>query len=120
VLISVHKDAQPHDPILEAEKFGVTLLSSDQQALSDRFAGRLDQEDDRFSGLEIFTLKTGSPLIPGGLAIFDCELDGTYKTETTTVMFGRVVAARVSARSKDEQRPLIYYHKGYRQLLDED
>ena len=120
VLISVHKDAQPHDPILKAKKFGVTLLSSDQRALSDRFAGRLEQEDDRFSGLETFTLNTGSPLIPGGLAVFDCEFDGTYKTETTTVMFGRVVAARISTRSKDELRPLLYYHQGYHQLLDDD
>lgn len=120
VLISVHHDSQAHDPILAAGKFAVTLLSVDQQPLSDRFAGRTEHGDDRFTGLETITLKTGCPVLPGGLAVFDCELIGSYDTETTTVMFGKVVAAQVSARPKEELRPLLYYHQGYRGLSEEE
>jgi flavin reductase (DIM6/NTAB) family NADH-FMN oxidoreductase RutF len=118
VLISVHQDAQAHDPILKAGAFGVTLLSSKQQQLSDRFAGRIDPGMDRFDGLESFTLSTGSPLLPGGLAYFDCRLIDTYQTETTTVMFGEVVAARTSPEEAGGQ-PLLYYDRFYRRLTDE-
>lgn len=118
VLISVHKEAQAHDPLLQAGVFGVTLLSTDQQRLSERFAGRMDPDKDRFDGLESFELITGSPLLPGGLAFFDCRLIGTYDTETTTVMFGEVVAAR-TAKDEADREPLLYFDRWYRRLRDE-
>ena len=90
VMISVHKEAEPHDQFLQAGVFAVTLLSAGQEQLSDRFAGRTGDQD-RFSGLDTFTLETGSPLLPGGLAIFDCRITGTFGTSTTTAFFGEVV-----------------------------
>ena len=119
VLISVHQDSQAYDPILNAGHFGITLLSADQQDLSDRFAGRTVTDEARFDGLETFTLKTGSPLLPGGLAVFDCDLIGTFETSTTTVMFGEVVAALVSNKPLDELRPLLYYQQGYAELRED-
>ena len=120
VLISVHQDSQAHDPILASGRYAVTLLAADQQPLSDLFAGRTEQGENRFEGLETLTLKTGSPVIPGGLCVFDCEVSGSYATETTTVIFGQVVAAQVSARPYEDLKPLLYYHQGYRFLSDEE
>lgn len=120
VLISVHQDSQAHDPILASGQFAVTLLAADQQPLSDRFAGRTEHGENRFEGLETFTLKTGSPVLPGGLCVFDCEVTGSYPTESTTVIFGKVVAAQVSARPYEELKPLLYYHQGYRWLSNKE
>lgn len=119
VLISVHQDSQAYDPILNAGHFGVTLLSADQRELSDRFAGRTVTDEARFDGLETFTLETGSPFLPGGLAVFDCELIGTFETATTTVMFGDVLAARVSSRPLEELHPLLYYQQEYARLRED-
>jgi flavin reductase (DIM6/NTAB) family NADH-FMN oxidoreductase RutF len=44
---------------------GITLLGEDQAALSDRFAGRIPEDGDRFAGLETFHLVTGAPLLVG-------------------------------------------------------
>jgi len=120
ILISVHQDSQAHDPILASGRFAVTLLAADQQELSDRFAGRTEHGEDRFEGVEALTLKTGSPVLPGGLAVFDCELAGSYATETTTVMFGRVVAAQIREGPYEELEPLLYYHQGYRWLSNQE
>jgi cob(II)yrinic acid a,c-diamide reductase len=120
VLISVHQDSQGHDPILASGRFAVTLLAAGQQALSNRFAGRTEHSEDRFEGLDTLTLKTGSPVLPGGLAVFDCKVIGSYATETTTVIFGEVVAAQVSERPYEELEPLLYYHQGYRWLSDQE
>jgi flavin reductase (DIM6/NTAB) family NADH-FMN oxidoreductase RutF len=118
VLISVNKSSYAHDLILKSGKFGVTLLAEDQQTISDRFAGRVDQEIERFEGLETFTLKTGSPLLAGGLAAFDCEIRGRFDTGSTTVIFGKVVAAEVLALHEDGKAPLLYYDQEYRELAE--
>jgi len=43
--------------------FGVTILKEGQADLSDRFAGRLPEDVDRFDGLETFELESGVPLL---------------------------------------------------------
>lgn len=118
VIISVNKISQAHDPILKSGSFGVTLLAEDQQGISDRFAGRVDQALDRFEGLDHFTLNTGSPLISGGLSCFDCEVIETYDTGTTTVFYGKVVAAQILAQPEEGKRPLLYFDQGYRKLVE--
>lgn len=119
ILVSLHKDTRTHDLVLQSGAFGVTLLAADQQELSDRFAGRLSDDDNRFDGLETFTLKTGSPLLYGGLAVFDCRLRDSYDAVTTTVMFGEVLTARLSDRPLGELRPLLYHNRDYRWLEQE-
>ena len=118
VLISVNKTSQAHEPILKSGKFGVTLLAEDQQRISDRFAGRVDQDRGRFEGLDTFTLQTGSPFITGGVSVFDCEVMDTYDTGTTTVIYGKVVAAQLMELPEDGKRPLLYYYQGYRKLAE--
>jgi len=117
VLVSLHKETRTHDLVLQSRAFGVTLLAADQQQLSDRFAGRLGDDDDRFSGLETFSLVSGSPLLKGGLAVFDCRLEGSYDANTTSVMFGVVLTARLSDRPEAELKPLLYHNRDYRRLL---
>lgn len=119
VLVSLHKDTRTHDLVLQSGAFGVTLLAEEQQELSDRFAGRIGDDDDRFSGVETITLETGSPLLLGGLAVFDCRLKGSYDAKTTTVMFGEVVTARLSDRSSEHLKPILYHNQGYRRLKQE-
>lgn len=116
VLISAQKGTRTHDLILRAGAFAVTLLAEDQQEISEIFAGRIPEHEDRFLGLDLVSLETGSPVIPGGLAAFDCRLIGTYDTDTTTVMFGEVVEARVG---EDSKQPLLYFDRGYHWLKEE-
>ncbi len=116
VLVSLQKDSRTHDLVLTSQAFGITLLAADQQELSDIFAGRLGDDESRFDGLETFTLKTGSPLLFGGLAVFDCRLKDTYDAKTTTVMFGEVVAVQISNRPEEELRPIVYHNQGYHWL----
>lgn len=116
ILISAQNETRTHDLILRAGAFAVTLLAEDQQEISEIFAGRIPEHEDRFAGLELVRLRTGSPVIPGGLAVFDCRLIGTYETDTTTVMFGEVVEAQVGEGSKN---PLLYFKQGYHVLNSE-
>ena len=91
---------------------GITILNEDQAELSDRFAGRIPEDGDRFAGLETFTLLTGAPMLSGGLAFIDCRVRSAHPLELSTLFLLDVVAAQPSAKT----RPLIYYNRGYHQL----
>ena len=66
VMVSVAKDARSWPLIDRSRIFAVNILSEDQTAISDRFAGRhRDKDDDRFEGIEWTTAVTGAPVLEG-------------------------------------------------------
>jgi flavin reductase (DIM6/NTAB) family NADH-FMN oxidoreductase RutF len=115
ILVSLQKTARTHDLVTGSQAFAVTLLSEAQQDISNRFAGRDSENDNRFAGLEILTLKTGSPMLADGLAYFDCRLVSQYDAGTNTVMIGDVVAAQVH-RDGDTIPPLVFFNRDYWKL----
>lgn len=112
VMVSLGKSTRTHDLILDTGVFAVTLLSSLQEGISDRFAGRMKGVTDRFAGLDTFTMETGSPLIRGGLSYFDCRVTATHDAGTHTVFIGEVVAAKVG----EGGAPLVYFDREYREV----
>lgn len=112
VLVSLAQNARTHSLISRAGAFGVTILSADQQDLSERFAGRVPDEMDRLAGLAAFTLETGAPLLGGGLAHLDCRVIAKMDCGTSTIFVGEVVAAQ----SKPDGNPLLYFNRGYRKF----
>jgi flavin reductase (DIM6/NTAB) family NADH-FMN oxidoreductase RutF len=96
----------------QSEILGITILDEAQADISDRFAGRIPEDGDRFSGLETFTLLTGAPMLVGGLAHIDCRLRAGHPLEQSTLYLLDVVAAQPTEKT----RPLIYYNRGYHQL----
>jgi flavin reductase (DIM6/NTAB) family NADH-FMN oxidoreductase RutF len=92
--------------------FGVTLLSSEQEEVSNRFAGRYDDANNRFAGLETFTLTTGVPLIKGGIAQFDCRVIATFTSGAHTLFIGEVLAAQY----EPDTRPLLYFNRRHRKI----
>lgn len=92
--------------------FGITILAADQAAISDRFAGRDAHDEDRFAGLETFTLASGAPFIRGGLAFIDCRVTFSYPLPHSTLLIGEVTAIE----SLQEADPLVYHNRVYRKL----
>ncbi len=116
VSLSLAQASQTHELVLHAGAFGITILSSSQQEISERFAGRIPDSQDRFVGLETFSLESGAPLIEGGLAFLDCKVTASYPVGANTLIVGEVVAAR----SPTEGEPLLYFNRGYHRLREED
>jgi flavin reductase (DIM6/NTAB) family NADH-FMN oxidoreductase RutF len=113
VLVSLERAAQTHRLLERSGYFSVTVLGDGQQAVSDRFAGRQPEDEDRFAGLDTFTLVSGAPFISGGLAYFDCRVVSTYLAGTHTVFIGEVLAVQAGDESA---APLLYHDRDYHQL----
>jgi flavin reductase (DIM6/NTAB) family NADH-FMN oxidoreductase RutF len=112
VLISLAGSSRTYELVQRSGVFGVTVLGQAQSEISDRFAGRTPDDQDRFVGLETFTLETGAPFLAGGEACFDCRVTAHYLVGDHTLFVGRVVAVR----STPQAGPLLYYDRAYRQL----
>jgi flavin reductase (DIM6/NTAB) family NADH-FMN oxidoreductase RutF len=112
VLVSLARQARTHGLVLHSGAFSVTILAADQQEISDRFAGRTPDDEDRFAGLPTYTLSTGAPLLAGGLAGLDCRVVASQEVGTTTIFIGEVIALSEPASGD----PLLYYNRTYQEL----
>ena len=115
VMVSLEKNTRTHHLVSLTGTFGVTILAADQQHISDRFAGRVGDEDERFDGVQTWALETGSPLIEGGIAFFDCVVRERVPAGTHTVFIGEVLAAH-TAEDANERAPLMYFNRGYHHI----
>jgi flavin reductase (DIM6/NTAB) family NADH-FMN oxidoreductase RutF len=114
VTISLAKSSRTHDLIQSAGSFGITILSTDQQNISELFAGQTTETEDRFKGQEILTLETGAPFIKAGLAFLDCNVIAVHDFGTNSLFIGEVAAARAG----ESGTPLVYYDQQYHKLQD--
>ncbi len=112
VLIAISHHARTRQLILDSGFFGATILSAEQQELSDRFAGRIPETEDRFEGLETFNLVSGVPLLTSGLACVDCRVVHSLDSGEHTIFVGEVLAAQTFSA----ENPLIYFNRQYRKV----
>ncbi len=112
ITISLKTGSRTYDLVSLSRAFGLTMLSKTQSKISDIFAGRFPEIEDRFADVQVETLVTGSPLIVGGLAWLDCRVVETYDAGMNTLFIAEVLAARGS----EDGQPLVYHDRKYWQL----
>ena len=107
LLICVNRNAQSHPLISQAARFCVNILSLEQQEVAERFAR--SGVEDRFGSIAWRKGETGSPVLEGSLAFFDCTLAEEHTAGTHTIFIGTVVECGFA-----EGTPLGYFDGSYR------
>ena len=99
-------------PILRTSgRYGVNILSEDQQALSDCFAGAaVEPGRDAFCGASWHLGVTGVPLLDGAIATLECTVLETFPVGDHDLFIGRVEAL---ATEGHHPMPLLYYRRRY-------
>jgi flavin reductase (DIM6/NTAB) family NADH-FMN oxidoreductase RutF len=108
LLVCVGRDAMIHDPLLEAERFGVNVLTVDQRGLARRFADRSRQ---LLEEGEFVLSPGGVPLLPGALARIECRRRTHLAAGDHTIVTGTLEWSEVGAGA-----PLCYFHGDYAEL----
>ena len=98
-----------YSALCRAERFGVSILASDQEALSRRFAAM--ESSHRFEGIGYDRGESGVVLLSDALAHMECLRIAQHEAGDHTLFIGEV--ERATAR---DARPLLYYRGGYAQL----
>ena len=108
VLVCISKSSSSHEPIAESGKFGVSILASDQEAVSGRFASR---GGDKFAGLDVRRGTLGVPLVGNALATLECRVKDQVVGGDHSIFIGEVVDTQTR-----EGAPLLYFRAAYREM----
>ena len=108
VLVCIGNDATMAPVIANATTFAVNVLSDSQEALSRRFAGKVD---DRFSGVGYAVGELGDAVLDDTIASLQCRLVSLHAAYAHMIVVGH--AEQGAAR---DGKPLLYYRGGYAQL----
>jgi flavin reductase (DIM6/NTAB) family NADH-FMN oxidoreductase RutF len=108
VLACIGHEASMHPVVVQADRFGVSVLAAGQEALARRFA---DQRSDRFDGVGYARGRLGVVLLDDALAHLECTIVDRREEGDHMIIVGRVDAAVCY-----QGRPLVYYRGGYTQL----
>lgn len=105
--------SETHRAILESHSFAVSVLSVEQRPLAECFAQPTTADKlNRFCGAAWHEAETGSPILDGAIAYFDCRLVERHPGGDHTLFIGEIV----SAGFEETGEPLLYFGSGYRQL----
>lgn len=108
LLICVDHKATIRAPLLAAGGFAVNILGKDQEAVSRRFSGKLE---DRFAGIGWSSGTLPHPLLDGTLGHAECTIEQLVEAGDHTIVIGRVVAGAAF-----DGHPLCYFRGGYASL----
>jgi flavin reductase (DIM6/NTAB) family NADH-FMN oxidoreductase RutF len=109
VQVCIDQAASMYDALLRADRFGISILSAEQEALSRRFAA-IDSSH-RFDGVGYERGESGVVLLDDALGHLECRVVARHEAGDHTLFIGEVERA-----SAGEGRPMLYYRGGYAQL----
>ena len=99
-------------PLVRASgRYAVNILSEDQQALSDCFAGApVEPGRDAFCGAAWHPGLSGLPLLDGAIATLECLVVETFSAGDHDLFIGRVESL---ANTDHQPMPLLYFRRRY-------
>ena len=113
MMASIARKAETHGAMVGSHAFAISVLADDQQALAECFARPTTAEKLKgFCDAEWHEAETGSPVLDGALAFFDCRLSARHDGGDHTIFIGEIVAAGF----REDADPLLWYASGYHRL----
>lgn len=100
MIVNINLSSSTWPVIRRHGHFAVNILSDEQQAIADRFAGRGGLKGvERYAGAEWMTLVTGASVLIDALAAIDCEVEEAIERHSHAIVLGRVRAVTVGVGS---------------------
>lgn len=111
--VAVNKTSSALPLLLASGAFAVNVLRYDQDATASRFSTSKVRGEARFDGDQWGTLSTGSPVVAGAAATFDCRIVSSSEVGTHLLLIGDVEALQVSPND----RPLLFLDGTWASLI---
>jgi flavin reductase len=113
MMASIARKAETHGAIVGSHAFAISILADDQQELAECFARPTTAEKLKgFCDAGWHEAETGSPVLDGALAFFDCRLSARHDGGDHTIFVGEIVAAGF----REDADPLLWYASAYHRL----
>jgi flavin reductase len=113
LMASIAHKAETHGAIIGSHAFAASVLADDQRDLAECFAQPTTAAKlTGFCDASWHEAETGSPILEGALAYFDCRLLERHAGGDHTIFLGEIVAAGF----REDAAPLVWYGSAYRRL----
>ncbi len=117
MMASIGERSETHRAIVGSHAFAVSVLADDQQPLAECFAQPTSAAKlTRFCDAEWHEAETGSPILEGAIAYFDCRLTARHPGGDHTIFVGEIVAAGY----REDATPLLWFGSRYRRISLEE
>ncbi|MFT6810817.1 MAG: 3-hydroxy-9,10-secoandrosta-1,3,5(10)-triene-9,17-dione monooxygenase reductase component [Saprospiraceae bacterium] len=113
ILCCIKNESSFIEQLKIAKKFTVSILTVDQQDISNLFANPHIESNERFKLHKSKVSPLGNPIISNCLTWIDCELSELYQAGDHQICIGLV--RHMSVEHKDDD-PLLYYSGSYHRL----
>src|SRR5882762_4650279 len=91
LIVSINRGSSSWPLLKRHGVFGVNILTADQLDIAERFSGKDGLKGaERFAGAQWITRATGVPLLVGGLAAIDCDVEEIIERHSHAIVIGRV------------------------------
>jgi flavin reductase len=111
MLVCINRSASAEAIIAETGAFAINFLTEDQHRIARLFSTSKLSPEERFAEGKWVSMATGSPVLDGAVASFDCRVEDRVLSGTHHIYFGRVVAA-----SSLDEEALLYRDGSFRRL----
>jgi flavin reductase len=113
MMASLSHRSETHGAIIGSHSFAINVLAETQRGLAECFAQPTTADKlRRFCDAAWHEAETGSPVLEGVIAYFDCRLVERHPAGDHTIFIGEIVAAGYDP----EAEPLVWFGSRYRQL----
>lgn len=115
ITVTLKQLTHTHELVEKSGEFSMTILSDKQGDLSDRFAGKIPDIEDRFEGVPTEKMLIDAPLLKGGTAFLNCRVVNSIPAGENTLFIAEVLAAR--GEGDNEGSPLVYHNRVFWKLV---
>ncbi|GAA0500711.1 flavin reductase family protein [Salinibacillus aidingensis] len=108
ITISIDERASMYEKLQSHDRFGVSVLSEDQQPFSMIFAKQMEQDRDI-----PYEYRDGVPVIKDSLVTLSCKIENKVKAGDHMLLIAEVTDVQVK-----EGDPLLFFNSEYRHIKD--
>lgn len=112
LLVCLNRSASVWPIFLNNMTLCVNTLAAGHESLSNLFGGKTPMAD-RFAAASWRSGVSGSPLLEGAVASFDCRISQVVSVGTHDILFCQLVALE----RNDDTHGLVWFDRGYHQLM---
>ena len=110
ILVCIERTTGSHSALLETGRFAVNVLAAGHDEISETFSLT---HIDKFEGVKCREGLGGVPVLDDALVTLECKLSSSFDGGDHTIFVGGVEDVTIR-----DGAPLVYFHGGYRDLLD--
>lgn len=115
MMASIGRRSETHTAVVGSHSFAISVLSAGQRELAECFAQPVSATKlRRFCDAAWHEAETGSPILEGAIAYFDCRLVQRHEAGDHSIFLGEVVAAGFDEHAE----PLLFFAGEYRRLAE--